>query len=74
VTPDNINTLIHTVFTLIWLLAVLGACVYVVRLLLKADTFQSSKGPENGWQPQYTWSETKTTTTPPTGGSSVQSK
>jgi hypothetical protein len=41
-TPDNIDTLIHTGSALAWLFAVLGACVYVVRLLAESDNRRHS--------------------------------
>lgn len=81
-TPSNIDTLIHTSATLLWLFAVLGACVYVVRLLAEHETRRCSRyedafnsGVEFAeFVRKHDWVMNSDAVTPPTGGSSVQKK
>lgn len=78
-TPSNIDTLIHTSATLLWLFAVLGACVYVVRLLVEREArrtggYTSRRTPDYiaGYQPRPHLGGH--IGKPPTGGSSVKKK
>lgn len=78
-TPSNIDTLIHTAATLLWLFAVLGASVYVVRLLAVRDTRRTG-GYTSRRDPDYIFGHQPRPHlgghigTPPTGGSVVNRK
>lgn len=81
-TPANIDTLIHTSATLLWLFAVLGACVYVVRLLAEHETRRCSRY-EDAFNSgvkfaefcaKHDWVVKSKAPTPPAGGSSVKKK
>jgi len=65
-TPDRIDTLILNGAALIWLFAVLGACVYVVRLLSEHETRRRP-----GYQPRPAAGPIGQ---PPSGGSVVKSR